>query len=332
MRSLTTLSLACLGWLLTGCDKPADSATPLAGASSVYPQKTVSVICPWAAGGGTDRLSRFMASQLEKELGQPFVVVNKTGGAGAVGHSAGALAQPDGYTITMATFELSTMHWMGISDLTWESFDPVIQLNADPAALLVRADAPWESLSDLINHIKANPGKLIMSGTATGGAWDLARAGFMVAAQLPVDAVRWSPTKGSAPSIVELLGGHIDAVCCSLPEAATQIEAGQLKALAVMAPERVEDYPTVPTVMESGVAWSAVGWRGLMMPKNTPAPIISTISEACQKITSSDDYKSFMKKNGFAIELRKSADFSDFLKAQDAQWQSVIIAAGYAKQ
>jgi tripartite-type tricarboxylate transporter receptor subunit TctC len=331
MRPLFVLFLSCLSFFQVGCNRSNDSSSPIADPST-YPQKTVTIICPWAAGGGTDRLSRFIASQLEKELGQPFIVVNKIGGSGAVGHSAGALAKPDGYTITMATFELSTMHWMGISDLTWENFEPVIQLNADAAAILVRNDSPWKSLSDMMNYIKTSPGKLIMSGTATGGAWDLARAGFMLVAQLPVSAVRWSPTKGSAPSIVELLGGHINAVCCSLPEAASQIEAGQLKALAVMAPERLKEYPEVPTVKESGVDWVAVGWRGLVMPKNTPASIINRINEACQKITGSEDFLAFMKKNGFAIEIRLANDFAGFLKKQDAQWKPVIEAAGYAKK
>ena len=184
-------------------------------------------------------MARFMADQLQKELGKPFVVVNQMGGSGAVGHSAGALAKPDGHTLTMATFELSTMHWMGISDLTWKDYAPVAELNADAAAIMVRSDSPWNSLKDLIGYIEANPGKLTMSGTATGGAWDLARAGFQLEAGIPVDAVRWIPSKGSAPSIVELLGGHIDAVCCSIPEAISQIEAGQLRALVVMSPEKL---------------------------------------------------------------------------------------------
>jgi tripartite-type tricarboxylate transporter receptor subunit TctC len=273
-----------------------------------------------------------MASELQRELGQPVIVVNRTGGSGASGHAAGALAKPDGYTVTMATFELSTMHWMGISDLTYASFEPVIQLNADAAALLARKDAPWNSLSDLLAYIKANPGKLKMSGTATGAAWDLARAGFLLAAGLPVNSVLWVPAQGSAPSLVELLGGHIDSVCCSVPEAAAQIEAGQLKVLAVMASERIHEFPDFPTAKEQGVDWEAIGWRGLALPKGTPREIVDVLSERSRKIAESEAFKQFMKKNGFAIVIRGPDEFTEFLKAQDAQWERVIAAAGYAKK
>lgn len=299
--------------------------------SENYPSKTVTLICPWSPGGGTDRLTRFMADRLQKELGQPFVVVNRTGGSGAVGHSAGALAAPDGHTLTMATFELSTMHGMGISDLTWENYAPILQMNADAAAIMVRTDSPWQTLDEFLAAVRAAPGKMTMSGTATGGAWDLARAGLQLAADVPVEAVRWIPSKGSAPAVVELLGGHVDSICCSLPEAITQIEAGQLRALAVMSAERIPSYADIPTVRESGVEWDAVAWRGLVAPKDTPAAVIKTLEDACARIMASTEYQDFMRKNGFSIQVRMGSEFSTFLAAQDTQWQGVIEAAGYAK-
>jgi len=319
--------------LLTACG-PAGSSGAGSGEGGLadgYPRRSITLICPWAAGGGTDRMSRFVADRLQRELGQPVVVVNRTGGSGAVGHSAGATAAPDGYTITMATFELSTMHWMGISPLTYRDFEPVFQLNGDAAAILVRADAPWQSLADLLDHVRKNPGKLKMSGTATGGAWDLARAGFQVAAGLPVDAILWVPTQGSAPSLVELLGGHIDAVCCSVPEAASQIEAGQLRVLAVMSAERLPEVSGVPTAKEAGVDWEALGWRGLVVPKRTPGGVIDRLAEVCEKMVASEEFQQFMKKNGFAITVRGPGDFAEFLAKQDEHWQPVIEAAGYAR-
>jgi|TARA_B110000037_G_scaffold198829_1_gene238051 tripartite-type tricarboxylate transporter receptor subunit TctC len=324
---LITLSIAAAS-LLVACQPKSASVV---GSAADYPSKSGSIICPWAPGGGTDRLARFMADQLQKELGKPFVVVNQTGGSGAVGHSAGALAKPDGHTLTMATFELSTMHWMGISHLTWKDYEPVAELNADAAAIIVRSDSPWKSLKDLIGYIVANPGKLTMSGTATGGAWDLARAGFQLEAGLAVDAVRWIPSKGSAPSIVELLGGHVDAVCCSVPEAISQIEAGQLRALVVMAPERLSGYPNLPTAIDEGVNWSAVGWRGIVAPKGTPPDIVKKISDVCTKIVESEAYGEFMRKNGFNVELKSNEAFATFLEEQDAQWKTVIEATGYAR-
>lgn len=323
-RLLILLLVAGLG----ACKPQGNNDSSGEGASS-YPSKSITLICPWAAGGGTDRLARLMADQLQKELGVPCVVVNRTGGSGAVGHSAGAQAKPDGYTVTMTTFELSTMHWMGITDLDWTSFESVAQINADAAAIVVRADAPWNTIDEFAEHVRNHPGTVKMSGTSTGGAWDLARVGYMLAAGLSVDSIRWIPSKGSAPSIIELLGGHIDSVCCSVPEALPQVEAGQLKILAVMSSERLEDFPDLPTLKEHGIDWTAVGWRGLAVPKGTPEPVVATITDAVRKVTQSPEFESFMAKNGFAIEVRETEDFSRFLAEQDAQWKTVIEAAGY---
>jgi tripartite-type tricarboxylate transporter receptor subunit TctC len=295
-----------------------------------YPNRMVTVICPWAPGGGTDLIARFWATELEKKFGKPFVVVNRTGGSGAVGHTAGASARPDGYTLTLITFELSTMHRMGICPLTYEDFSCILQMNGDAAAILVQADSRWKTLGDLLEHIRQNPGAVKMSGTATGGAWDLARAGLQNAAGLPVKSVVWVPTKGAAPSLVELLGGHIDAVCCSLPEAAAQIEAGQLRALAVMAERRLEDFPEVPTAREQGVDWVAVGWRGLAVPKDTPPDLVDQLVDKCREIAESEEFRAFMEKGGYAIEVRLKDEFREFLAEQDAIWKQVVEAAGYA--
>lgn len=335
---LAVLALTCM--FLIACDDPGGGdqpAPPKDGGTSKqtttsYPTKTVTVVCPWSPGGGTDRVSRFWAGALQKEFDNPFVVVNKTGGSGAVGHSAGATAKPDGHTILMGTFELSTMHWMGITDLTYENYTHLMQLNADAAAIIVKADAPWNSIADFIDHIKTNPDKVKMSGTATGGAWDLARAGMLNAAGVKVQSVIWVPTKGSAPAIVELLGGHVDAICCSVPEAQAQIDAGELKVLAVMSAERLPEYPDYATVKESNIDWVAVGWRGLMLPKETPPDVVQALLTKCDKISSSNEFKDFMKKNNFNITIRGPKDFGDFLRQQDAQWKTVIEAAGYAKK
>jgi tripartite-type tricarboxylate transporter receptor subunit TctC len=331
MRQLQFILFLFLAGLAAGCNRGQSSDPGNSSSASSYPSRSITLICPWAAGGGTDRVARFFAEQLQKQLGKPVIVVNKTGGSGAVGHSAGGLAAPDGYTITMGTFELSTMHWMGISELTWTNFAPIMQVNADAAALIVKKDAPWKSLPEFLQHVKKNPGAVKMSGTATGGAWDLARSGLLLEAGLAVNSVIWVPTQGSAPSIVELLGGHIDAVCCSVPEAAAQIDAGQLRVLAVMSPERLSQYPQMPTTREQGVDWTAVGWRGLLAPRSTPPEIIDRLHRECRKICDSAEYKTFMDKNGFAIAIREPEPFARFLEEEDARWQKVIAAAGYVK-
>jgi tripartite-type tricarboxylate transporter receptor subunit TctC len=230
----------------------------------------------------------------------------------------------------MGTFELSTMRAMGISDLTYRDFQPLMQVNADPAAIIVRSDAPWQALADLLVDIRSRPGQLKMSGTAAGGAWDLARAGLLLEAELPIDSVVWVPSQGSAPSLVELLGGHVDAVCCSIPEAQSQLEAGQLRVLCVMSARRLPDFPGVPTAQEQGIDWEAVGWRGLFLPTGTPPAVRDLLAAKLDGIVHSPAYQEFMAKNGFGIVIRPADEFTIFLDDQARRWQSVVAAAGYA--
>ncbi len=296
-----------------------------------YPRKSVTIICPWGAGGGTDRLARFLADELSKKLGQPFVVVNRTGGGGATGHSAGAYAAPDGYTLTVVTLEIATMHWMGLTDLTFDAFEYIAQVNEDAAGVIVRANSPWKSLKDLLDSIKANPGKYLFSGTAAGGIWDLARIGMLDAAGIPVDAVTWIPTTGAAQGLVELLGGHVDVVTCSLAEAISQLQSGQVRALAIMADERDPRFPDVPTLKEQGINWSAGTWRGIAVPKKTPPEIKAVLEKAVLEIANSDSFKNFMNTNGFGIKIRNGAQFYEFVKQQDQDWKHVLQLGGYAK-
>jgi tripartite-type tricarboxylate transporter receptor subunit TctC len=310
--------LLLIALLLFGCQPASQRAA--------YPRRTVTIVCPWGVGGGTDRISRYFADALRRELGKPFVVVNKTGGSGVLGHSSGANARPDGYTITTITAELNTMHQMGLTKLTYKDYIPLLQMNADAAAIIVRQDAPWKTLGAFLDHIKKNPGQLKMSGTAAGGTWDLARVGMLQAAGLTKDSTKWVPTQGAASSLTELLGGHLDSVCCSVPEASQQIADRQLRVLAVMSDERLPQFPDIPTVQESGTDWVAVGWRGLALPNETPADIVAILSQACQKIVESQHYRDYMQKEGFGITIRHTDDFKSFLQKQDAQWGPVVAS------
>ena len=297
-----------------------------------YPVRPVKIICPWSAGGGTDMLTRFMASQLQKEFnGNPFLVVNRTGGGGAIGHMAGAMARPDGYTVTMITLELSTMHWMGLTTVNYKNFSYIIQLNQDPAAVIVRADAPWHSITQLLVSVAMHPGKYKFSGSGAGSIWDLAMIGMLKAAGIPPSYGLWIPTTGAAPSLVELLGGHIDAITCSIPEALTQIEAGKLRVLAIMSDKRDPMFPNVPTLKEMGVDWSAGTWRGLAAPKNTPKEIVDLLYKKSLAITKSDAFIKFMKKMGFGVRIRNPKEFYNFVKEQDATWKSTLKAGGFMK-
>jgi tripartite-type tricarboxylate transporter receptor subunit TctC len=306
--------------LLTACD---DIHPPTQQSGDNFPTKSLQIICPWGAGGGTDRIARYFADQIAKELGKNCVVVNRTGGSGAVGHNAGANAQPDGHTIAMITAELSTMHQLGITDKTYNDYIPLLQMNGDPAAIIVAKDSPWNTIDQFLNAIRTNSGTIKMSGTATGGAWDLARVGMLQAAGLTKDDTIWVPTQGSAESLQQLLGGHLDAVCCSVPEAALQLKNGTLKCIVVMSENRTPGFPDIPTLKEADIDWTCIGWRGLAIQLNTPSKIVDKLTAVTEKIASSVDFQQFMDTQGFGIEIRIGANFTDFLAKQDAQWADV---------
>src|SRR5215212_6129288 len=248
--------------------------------AQAYPARPVTVIVPWGAGGGTDATARIVAALLEKDLGQPFNVVNRTGGSGVVGHSAIATAQPDGYTIGMLTVEISMMHWQGLTELAPKSYTPLALMNEDPPGIQVKADSPYKTLKDLADAIKAAPaGKFKASGTGQGGIWHLALVGWLTAMGLKADHVPWVPSNGAAPAMQDLAAGGIDIVTCSVPEARAIIEAGKARSLAVMAPARNPTFANVPTMKEAaGIDYSVGAWRGIAGPKGLPQDIATKLT------------------------------------------------------
>jgi tripartite-type tricarboxylate transporter receptor subunit TctC len=143
-----------------------------------WPDRPITLVVPWGAGGGTDAVARMLGSLMEKDLGQPVNVVNRTGGSGVVGHSAIASAAPDGYTIGLITVEITMMHHQKLTELNPTSYTPIALVNLDPAGFQVRADSAYKNMNDVMNAIKANPGKFKASGTGQGGIWHLALAGI----------------------------------------------------------------------------------------------------------------------------------------------------------
>ncbi len=301
------------------------------GFGAKYPSRNITIICPWSPGGGTDRTARFIASEMQKRLGVPVTVVNKTGGNGAIGHSAAAYAKPDGYTIGIVTMELSTIPWLGLSKVSYKDFAPIMQFNQDYAAVIVGANAPWKNIEELIDAIKKDPEKFTFSGSGAGSIWDLARVGMLDKAGIDPKKVKWIPSKGAAPAITELLGGHVSVITCSYPEAAPQIKAGKLKALALMAPERDPRFADVPTLKENGIDWSAGTWRGFAAPKKTPKDRLDVLYKTIKDVTDSKEFKDFMEKNGFGIKIRGPQEFEKFLEEDYHRWNHVLKIAGYIK-
>jgi len=268
---------------------------------------------------------------MEQDLGQPVNVVNRTGGSGAVGHTAGATAPPDGYTMCITTVEITMMHWMGLAKVNYKDIRGVALVNIDPAAVNVRMDAPWKNLKEFLEYAKANPGKLKASGTGKGGIWDLARAGMLKAAGISVDAIPWVPSNGAAPGLQEMMAGGIQVVPCSLPEAYSLIEAKKVKCLALMADKRAELMPDVPTLKELGYDWSMGAWRGITVPKDTPNDVVAVLEKSIKKAVDSDLFKKFMKDKGYGILWAPSAEFDKFMAKEDETKGKIMKEAGLIK-
>ncbi len=314
-RQFVLLTVLALGATCCGCR-----------ARDGYPNAPVVLICPWSAGGGTDRTSRQVATLLEQELGTPVNVVNATGGAGVTGHTRGALARPDGYTITMVTVEINMLHWRGLTNISFQDYEPVGLLNRDATAVFVRQDAPWRTLTELEDHIRDNPGKVKASGTAQGGSWHLGFAGWLDHEGIdPGDAI-WLSINGSAPSLQELIAGGVEVACCSLPEAQALLDAGRIRCLGVMADERIEQYPDVPTFKEQGVDWTFTAWRGVCVPKGCPAEIRDRLAAALEKVAQGKEFRDFMDDAGFDVTWQSPDEFAATMASVDKQLGKLLTS------
>ncbi|MBF6618078.1 MAG: tripartite tricarboxylate transporter substrate binding protein [Candidimonas sp.] len=301
-------------------------------ASAAWPERPITLIVPWAAGGGTDATARIVGSLLEKELGNPVNVVNRVGGNGVVGHQAIASAKPDGYTLGMLTVEISMMHHQGLTELTPKDYTALALMNVGPAAVTVSESSPYQNMDELLSAIKADPGKLKASGTGQGGIWHIALAGMLKSLNIDINAVPWVPSNGAAPAMLELVAGGVDIVPAALPEARAMIDAGKARPLVVMAKEPAALYPKVPTLKSAtGSDWTTGVWRGIAGPKGLPDDVSAKLEAALEKINKSDEYKQFMDKRGFGVAYADGAGFAKFMDEGDANMGETMRALGLAK-
>lgn len=309
------------------------SALVMAGCSSrsPYPSRPIVLICPWSPGGGTDNVSRQIAAQLERVLGVPVNVVNATGGGGVTGHTRGALARPDGYTLTMATVELNMLHWRGLTEVSYHDFEPLVLLNRDDAALFVRQDAPWHSIAELEATIRNRPGELKASGTARGGIWHIALAGWLTERDIEADAVTWISINGAAPSLQELMADGVDMVCCSVPEARSLLSGGQVRCLGLMGDNRLSSAPDVPTFGEQGIDWSLGGWRGLTFPRDVPADRVARMRDALLQVARSDEFSQYMDSAGFNLSVAGPEAFHRLLADRDERFRAILASPAFAQ-
>lgn len=314
------LTLVLVMSFLAGCGQavtPNTSSTSTQAttnaAAANFPQREVTIVVPFNAGGASDMTARIIAKGMEKELGKPVMVVNKAGGSGGVGMSFVSASNPDGYTLSYIPVELVMHKALKLSDLTPETFDYVGQTTIVPAAVTVPADAPYKTIKDFLDYAKANPGKVRVGNSGTGSIWHIAASAIEQKMGIDFNHI---PFDGAAPAVTALMGKHIEAVTVNSGEVKAGVEAGKLKILAVMTDERDPAFPDVPTLKESGVDIALSGWGGFAVPKGTPADVRAKLSSALEKAASTDEFKKFIAERGMIVSYKNSDDFKAFVDLQ----------------
>ena len=320
MHSLKTLLTASLSVVAVSAAAPV---------LAEYPERPVTIIVPWGAGGGTDTIIRIFAVGFEKEMGQPINVVNRTGGSGVVGHSAIANAKPDGYTLGACTSEITYFQTVGLAEITPESYDLVSRLATIPAGVTVAADSPYSSVEEVVEAAKS--GELSSSGSGLGGPWHMAVAGMMKTAGAEADTVKFIPSKGGAPALQDLVSGGISMFTGSPIEARALADAGEVKILGVMADERSPAFPDVPTLKESGVDWSLANWFSLCAPSGLPEDVKAKVEAAAQAAHGSDAVQDALAQRGITPLFDGSEAFSTFATEFTGEAKDLLTDLGIAK-
>jgi len=317
-KSFIGVACVCLAVILIGCGRGREESP------DQFPNRAIQIICPWGAGGSTDTVSRITAKGLQEVLGARVNVINEAGGAGVTGHSAGARAKPDGYTLTMLTAEIDMMHWRGLTDVGPTDFEPIMIMNKVCGSIFVRENSPWQTMQDLRNAVRENPGKFTASGTAKGGIWHLACAAWLKACGLPPDALTWVPSTGAAAGLQQLISEGIDVVFCSPAEGKPLLDAGKVRLIAILSRERNPMFPDVPTCIEQGVDVEIYGWTGLAAPVGTPEPILNRLEDALQKVATSEDFETLMRNAGFQVKTENSQRFREILQVDDIKFGQLL--------
>jgi tripartite-type tricarboxylate transporter receptor subunit TctC len=242
-------------------------------------------------------------------------------------------AEPDGYTLGLATTEVNLMHWLGLTDLDYKVYTPLALMNQDPAGVQVSADSEYQNLAELLEAIKTSqPGTFRATGSGQGSSWHVAIAGMLNAEGIDASKVTWVPSDGAASGLQELLSGGTEIVPSSLVEARALIEAGRVKSLAYMSDERSKLFPDVPTLKEeTGSDWEFGAWRGIVGPKDLPDDVRDRLVTALENVFKSEDYEKFMSAQGFGATFLPGEEFGNFMATNDVNFGETMKAIGLAK-
>jgi tripartite-type tricarboxylate transporter receptor subunit TctC len=297
-----------------------------------YPARPVTIVNPFAPGGGTDLLARMLASKLEQRLGKSFLIENKTGAGSLIAASHVQKANPDGYTLLMAPSPTMAVNVTLYRNLPYDpltDFIPLALIAQTPFVLIVNQDLPVKSVPELIAYGKANPGKLTFASVGPGVPHHLFMELFKSMTGLQATYV---PYRGSLPAVNDVAGGHVPMMFCDLGPAAGALAAGKVRALGISSPFRVASYPDIPPLAEAGVpGFNAVSWQMIVAPAKTPRPIVDKLHQEMMTFLASKEAKDQIEKFGFVpIEGRSVEGLQGFVKSEIARWGKVVGDAGFA--
>jgi tripartite-type tricarboxylate transporter receptor subunit TctC len=293
-----------------------------------WPEKQVTFIVPFAAGGGTDVFARPLAAQLDTQLGKRVLIENRAGAGGTVGASAAAKATPDGYTffVGAAHHAIAPSLYPKLDYDFEKDFVAVALIARPPQVVVVNPDkVAAKTLKEFIDYLRANPGKLHYGSAGAGTTHHLAGELFKVLTKTDIQHV---PYRGAGPAMQDLIAGHVPIVFDGLGSSAGPVRAGQLRALAVAAPKRVAAFPDLPTAAEAGVPGYEVStWYGLFAPKNTPPEIVARMTKELRAAMQIASIKEAWERNGSDVPDVTGADFAKMVSAEVARWRKVVNEA-----
>ncbi|TVQ35412.1 MAG: tripartite tricarboxylate transporter substrate binding protein [Spirochaetaceae bacterium] len=294
-----------------------------------YPSREIEIMIPWGVGGATDVTFRTFMSVLPKYLGAPVIIVNRPGGAAVPGYTEALTKRADGYYfVAWATPSITVTH-MRETPYDVDSFEPVINLVSAPIWFLVPADSPYQTLNDLVEDARNRPGQVNLGNAGAGGGTHMIALAFESEAGVQFNHV---PHPGGGPAVVAGVGGHVDAITVGPPEGVPQLESGDLRALAVFADQRLEEFPDVPTAVEQGVDFTLGQWRGIAAPKGTSPEIIRHVHDAFKATMEDEDFLILARQAGLLLDYRGLDDFTEFVLAQDQLYKDIVITHGLGER
>ncbi|CCH08841.1 tripartite tricarboxylate transporter substrate binding protein [Achromobacter xylosoxidans] len=297
------------------------AAAPAAMAAD-YPSRSMELVVAYQPGGGSDNTARAIAEAVRPPLlAQPTVVINKPGASGSIGWAYVANAQPDGYKLVLMTPEMLVVPLMGIGKTTVKDFQPIARFTDDPSSVTVRADAPWNTVEEFLDYARKNPERVAVSNAGIGTVPHMAAAAL--GEQTGVKFVH-VPYQGSAPAIMGLLSGDVQATTVAYAELQQHVDTGKLRTLAVMAPKRLDNLPDVPTMKERGADLQFSVWRGIGLPKSAPADAIEKWRNAARQVAQSQDFQALMRKQNLTPSYADQPQFAADVARQEQAFNALV--------